>query len=33
MKILRHGWKICDGNNKKLWNKSNKGKKSSNRDF
>ena len=24
MKILRHGWNICNGKNKNSWNKSNK---------
>ena len=33
MKILRHGWNVHYGNNKYSRNKSNKEKKSSNRDF
>ena len=33
MKILCHGWNVRNGKNKNLWNKSNKEKKSPNRDF
>ena len=33
MKILCHRWNVHYGNNKNLWNKSNKEKKSSNHDF